>query len=69
MIEYKAPIAGAGESSTQKTFSEIKVNRLLNNIESIKFGLWRNSSNNNVFGLMEINLQKIFSVFTGVWSH
>ena len=39
MIEYKAPIAGAGESSTQKTFSEIKVNILLNNIESIKFGL------------------------------
>ena len=38
MIEYKASIAEAGESSIQKTFSEIKVNILLNNIESIKFG-------------------------------
>ena len=51
MIEHKAPIAGAGESSTQKTFSEIKVNILLNNIESMKFGHWRNSSNNNVWNL------------------
>ena len=39
MIEYKASIGGAGESSIQNTFSEIKVNILLNNIESIKFGL------------------------------
>ena len=69
MIEYKASIAGAGESSIQKTFSDIKVNILLNNIESTKFGLWKNSSNNNVFGLMEIDFQKILSAFTGVWSH
>ena len=69
MFEYKASIARAGESSIQKKNSEIKVNILLNNIESLKFGQWRNSSNDNAFGLKDIDFQKIFSAFTGIWSH